>query len=204
MVNDINEYVVSAPEPKIIKPSTPSNVNDDLDHYKRSSSIDRTRANKRHSMTDTIPNAENCKEKAPITAGTHSGSDNTDKDNKPNNIPSVIPIAIKHHGNKGPSIGAIPTVLNASKRKEIELQFGLDESIAQEEEKINVTVVDHHLNSDYSLSLPQSVHSIQFDSFHRLIDEKIRRGIIAEQKETNELQLIFDEEKRGGRSNMMQ
>jgi len=116
MLNDINEIMVSAPGSNI-KPSTPSNVNDELDHHKRSSSIGSTGA-KRHSMADT-----NRKEKAPITAGTHSGSDNIIK-GKLNITPSKMLIPTKHHANT--SIGdknAMPryitddTVSSASKRR---------------------------------------------------------------------------------------
>ena len=83
MVNDINEIMVSAAgtvDP-IVKPSTQSNDNDDLDHHKRSSSIGST-GDKRHSSlaSDSISNAEKRIENAPITAGTHSVSANIIKD----------------------------------------------------------------------------------------------------------------------------
>ena len=76
-------------------------------------------------MADTVSNAENRQVKAPITAGTHSGSDKIIKD-KPNITPSKMPIPKKHHVNTEPSIGdknAMPrymtddTVSNASKRR---------------------------------------------------------------------------------------
>jgi hypothetical protein len=122
MVNDIKEIVVSAPGSNI-KLLIPSNVNDELDHHNRSSSIGST-GGKRHSIAYTISNAENHKEKAPITADTHLGSDNITKD-KPNITPFKKPIPNKHHGTKGPSIGdknAMPrfmtdTVSSASKRR---------------------------------------------------------------------------------------
>jgi len=78
MINDINAIMVSAPASNI-KPSTPSNVNDELGHHKRSSSISSAGA-KRHSMADTISNAENCKEKAPTTSDTQQKMDLADFD----------------------------------------------------------------------------------------------------------------------------
>ena len=134
MVNDINEDMVSAPGPNIIKPSTPSNVND-LDHHKRSSSIGSTGRAKRHSMTDTIPNAENTKEMATIITGTHSGSDNIIEDNKPNTIPSKIPIPIIHHDNKGPSIGDKNAISTVSKSQISAEQKKKEKKLRQKEKK---------------------------------------------------------------------
>ena len=91
--SDINEIVVSPPWSNIVEPSTQSNLNDDLDHHKRSSSIGSTGA-KRDNMAATISNAENRMEKTPITAGTHSGSANIIKDKttiSQSKIPAIEP-----------------------------------------------------------------------------------------------------------------
>ena len=58
-------------------------------------------------------------------------------------------------------------------KEKVDKQTELIESIAEEEEKMKVEMLNHHFQSDSTLNLSQSFHQIQFDLSPRLVDEKL-------------------------------